>query len=265
MEKIMMKLSRFFHQGFHFAVLDLNVGARWCVESNASNIPYLKAENARGNHILLQPLSQPSYLLVDDVPPDILCRHHQQDGKWKPGRMGVETSPGNYQVWIHAHRPICLDEKRYWLKRLKSDPGADPANRWGRSPGFRNRKEKYRTDSDKYPLAKLIWIDWKNTAFIPESGTTTSVQTPTPLTHLPPVGGVCHPLPISRHLYERGDPSATDFAYAIALIRRGADDDFVHHCLMEQRSDWNKHLGEKRKLAYLKKSIRRARHVVNST
>ncbi|MBW2709984.1 MAG: hypothetical protein JRD04_12100 [Deltaproteobacteria bacterium] len=265
MERLIVKLCRFFHRGLHFAVLDLNVGARWCVESNATNIPYLKAENARGNHILIQPLSQSCYLLVDDVPLDLLSNHHKHDGRWKPGRMVVETSPDNYQVWIHAHRSISLDEKRYWLKRLKSDPGADPANRWGRSPGFRNRKEKYRTTSDKYPLAKLIWIDWKHRAFIPEQGTTTYLRNHTHLSHLPPVGGVCHPLPLSRHLYERGDPSATDFAYAIALIRRGADDDFVHHCLIEQRSDWANHLGNKRKHSYLKRSIQRARHVVNST
>jgi len=55
--------------------------------------------------------------------------------------MVVETSSGNYQVWIHSDRPLSLDEKRYWLKRLHNDPGADRNNRWGRYPGFRNRKK----------------------------------------------------------------------------------------------------------------------------
>lgn len=179
--------------------------------------------------------------------------------------MVVETSPDNYQVWIHANRSISLDEKRYWLKRLKSDPGADPHNRWGRCPGFRNRKEKYRTNSGGYPLAKLVWIDWKHRAYIPETETSSLLPKTQPLSHLPLMGGVCHNLPISRCQYERGDASATDFAYALALIRRGADDDCVRHCLLTERMDWANHGTPKRKEAYLNRSIRRARNIALST
>ncbi|MBF0234996.1 MAG: hypothetical protein HQK65_18465 [Desulfamplus sp.] len=264
MEKLFVKLNRFFHEGFHLSVLDLKAGARWVIKSKTSNIPYLKAANAQGKHILLQPLEQSFYLMVDDVPPEILKLHHKHDGRWKPGRMVVETSPANCQIWIHANRPIPLDEKRYWLKRLKSDPGADPHNRWGRCPGFRNRKEKHRVSSDRYPLAKLIWIDWKHRAYIPEPKISASLPKPAPLSHLPS-GGVSQAFPISRSQYERGDASATDFAYAIALIRRGVDDHFVRHCLLTERADWANHKGDKRKDAYLKRSIQRARNIVESS
>jgi len=266
MQKILEKLHRFFHDGFHLAVLDLEVGARWTVEPKASNIPYLKAENAKGRHILIQPLSQDCYLMVDDVPPDTLRIHHKfNNGAWKPGRMAIETSPGNYQVWIQANRPLPLDEKRYWLKKLKSDPGADPANRWGRSPGFRNRKTKYSNSLGKYPLARLVWIDWKQLAHIPKPKTTTNSFNPTSLSPQPLEGGVCHIFDISRHQYERGDESATDFSYAMALIRRGADNNIVRHCLLAERSDWSHHDGSGRKEAYLKRSIQRARYMVEST
>ncbi len=140
-------------------------GKRWIIDSAYRNIHYLKAENVRDRHILIQPVEQDTYLMADDITPEILQRHHKLcNGTWKPGRMVVETSPENFQVWIHAHRPLPLEEKRHWLKKMKSDPGADPCNRWGRCPGFRNRKEKYRDTSGHYPLARLIWVDWKQTA-----------------------------------------------------------------------------------------------------
>ena len=96
MEKLFEKLHRFFRDGFHLAVLDLEAGARWTVEAKPSNIPYLKAENAQGQHILIQPLSQACYLMVDDVSSDTLLFHHKfNNGAWKPGRMVLETSPDN--------------------------------------------------------------------------------------------------------------------------------------------------------------------------
>ena len=171
MKLIFEKLNHYFYRKWHLAVLDMDAGL-WVIESKASNIPYLKAQNAKGRHILLQPepVIESYYLLVDDLTwPMILSHHHYPNGGWKPGRMVVETSPGNYQVWIHSSRRLSLIEKRYWLKKLCSDPGADPNNRWGRCPGFRNRKDKYRDPTGGYPLAKLIWIDWRGKVEIPHS------------------------------------------------------------------------------------------------
>ncbi|MCP4077957.1 MAG: hypothetical protein GY744_17440, partial [Gammaproteobacteria bacterium] len=135
-------------------------------------IPYLKAENSNGRHILIQPLRETEcfYILADDINRSLILRHHiYKDGRWKPGRMVVETSPDNFQVWIHCANALSLNEKKYWLKKLCSDPGASPNNRWGRCPGFRNRKEQYRSAGNRYPLSKLIRIDWKNLANVPGS------------------------------------------------------------------------------------------------
>lgn len=170
METIFWKINQFFYNQFSLAVLDETAG-RWIIKPESKNIHYLKAENANGRHILLKPDQniEPYYLLVDDLNLNQLKSHHKSaPTHFKYGKMVVETSPGNYQVWIHSNRSLNLDEKRYWLKRLHSDPGADPHNRWGRCPGFRNRKEKHRTPSGQYPLAKLIWVDWKHQATIPE-------------------------------------------------------------------------------------------------
>ena len=266
MKKLLKKLHRFFEPNYSLAVLDMEAGSRWTVEPSFPNVSYLKAENAHGRHILIQPDLQSYFLLVDDIEQATIRLHHRfNDGRWKPGRMVIETSPNNYQVWIRASRPLALPEKRYWLKRLKYDPGADPSNRWGRCPGFRNRKIKYKDPTGKYPLAKLIWIDWKYKANIPKVELPVSVDESSFFSHQPLEGGVCRSMTVSRFKYERGDESATDFAYAIALFRKGLDEHSVRTHLLEERRDWKNHIGYRRKEAYLKRTIQRARHLVEST
>ncbi len=169
MDRILEKLNRYFCQKWQIAVLDLDAG-RWIVKPDMSAVSYLKAENANGRHILIQPDPElePYYLLADDLSWSLIClQHRYSDGTWKSGRMIVETSPNNYQAWIHSSRFLSQCEKRYWLRKLRSDPGADPNHRWGRCPGFRNKKKKYLDSDGGYPLSKLIWIDWKRQADIP--------------------------------------------------------------------------------------------------
>jgi len=267
MQTLFGKLHRFFKNGFHLAVLDTNAGKRWLIKSETGNIPYLKAENANGRHILIQPEVQSYYLLVDDICVERLAAHHQYDkDNWKPGRMVIETSPGNYQVWIRASRVLDIEEKRYWLKKLRSDPGADPCNRWGRCPGFRNRKHKYRDASGRYPLARLIWIDWRNRADIPKPDIMTpSIKSSILFSPQPLEGGVCRSLNISRHLYDRNNESSTDFAYALALLRRGASEYTVRGCLLRERTDWKNHSSAKSREAYLKRTICKAKQIVLSS
>jgi hypothetical protein len=258
MELIFNKLDRYFCKKWNIAVLDTDIG-RWIVAPQAKNIAYLKAVNAEGKHILIQPRSchASHFLMADDLDRKLIDRHHKDpSGKWKPGRMVVETSGGNYQVWIHSSRAVSPKEKRYWLKRLKSDPGADPNNRWGRCPGFRNRKDKHRDSAGGYPLAKLIWIDWKRCADIPliHAGR---------LSPQPQGGDVCHQQ-ISRSDYERGDESATDFAYALALFRRGYDIGAVRERILQDRMNWKNHAGQNRMQSYIERTIKRAHRIVRS-
>ena len=265
MERIFEKLDRYFCRKWRLAVLDMDQG-RWNVKPQTSNIPYLKAENANGRHILIQPDStlEPYYLLVDDVGWTLIQRQHQfKDGVWKPGRMVVETSRRNYQVWIHSSRHLLLKEKRYWLKKLHSDPGADPNSRWGRCPGFRNRKNKHRRFTGGYPLSRLIWIDWRYRAEIPDTHINTSGSDLKSLSPQALESGVCRLQDITRANYARGDESATDFAYAIALFRRGYTTQFVRDCILSERSDWKNHTGERRKSHYLNRTIERAKIIVD--
>ncbi|MGP8322267.1 MAG: DNA-primase RepB domain-containing protein [Methanosarcinaceae archaeon] len=232
----------------------------WVVSTK--HIPYLKAQNAKGNHILIQPAHwcESRYMMADDLNKNqIQIFHRFPEGKWKPGRMIIETSPGNFQVWIHSSRYLSLDEKRYWLKRMKSDPGADPHHRWGRCPGFFNRKDKYRSQNGNYPLAKLIWVDWMNETYIPK------ISKPIPKENNQHRGynnrylyGKC----TRRIHYERHNESATDFAYALALARRNFSKQQIIYRLLEERRDWTNHRGESRKIQYTDRTVTKAINIV---
>ncbi len=262
MERILWKIGNYFKNRFSLAVLDETTG-RWPVASSPKNIPYLKAENAGGRHILLKPdpVIQPYYFLADDLDIDLLIRHHQSGPDFfKPGRMVIETSPGNYQVWIHSARPLNLTEKRYWLEKLHSDPSADPKNRWGRCPGFRNRKAKHRMASGQYPLAKLIWVDWNRQADIPKIEL--SSHSKRPFSHQPQ-GGVCHNDNLTRSLYNKGNESATDFAYALALYRRGLTRTEIYNRIVEERQDWSNHAGSRKRTQYLNRTLLKAEEIIS--
>ena len=267
MEQIFKKLNRYFCGKWRLAVLDLELG-RWITEPKESNIPYLKAQNAHGRHILMQPdpLLEPYYLLVDDLSWSVIEGQHQYgDRTWKPGRMVVETSRNNYQVWIHSCRFLSLNEKRYWLQKLHGDPGADPHHRWGRCPGFCNRKDKYRDHKGSYPLARLLWIDWKRQASIPHLHLESSLKPSLSSSPSTPRGGVCRPKNISRLDYARGDESATDFSYAMALVRRGYPDHEIRKRILSERTNWKNHQGQRRINQYLDRTINRARAIVERT
>lgn len=263
MDIIFQKLARYFQNLWQIGALDPQKGL-WTVEPSPGKIPYLRAQNARLCHIFIKPLRLAHYLLADDLTPETLLLHHRlPDGRWKPARLVVETSPGNFQVWIHSKRPLSLEEKKIWLQRLKSDPAAHPENRWGRSPGFRNVKEKYRSPSGHYPLSKLIWVDWASQVHIPTLAD--QPLEPARVSHPPRRGAVCRPDRLSRHHFQRPDESATDFAYAIALARRGLPDHQIRARILDERASWKNHRGPRRIDRYLDRTIRRARQIVENS
>ena len=178
--------------------------------------------------------------------------------------MVIETSPGNYQIWIRSASPLAIEEKRYWLKRLHSDPGADPNHRWGRCPGFRNRKKKHMDIQGGYPLARLVWVDWRHTAVIPSCDLPAVAEAPSfsPL----PQGGVCHYRKnIARQDYSRGDESATDFAYALALARRNFSEQQIRDCIITERQNWKNPQGKKRRNDYICRTVAKAVAIVRNS
>lgn len=101
---------------------------------------WLRARNAAGGQVWCRPAAEAHPLvMLDDLPVAValaVCRKYRG--------AAVETSPGNAQVWIVLCKPLGRHERQVVAGALAELVGADPAAvsepRWGRLPGFRQRK-----------------------------------------------------------------------------------------------------------------------------
>ena len=247
------RVSSFFTDSFQFGVhaSDGPKSKVWEVAAEQKYLPYLRAENCKGNNIFMRPLIEASkfFLLVDDLNKTQVTAHINQ-----PGRMVVETSPLNYQVWVRSANPLDDPIKKVLLVEFGSDPGAAPNKRWGRAVGFTNRKPKHKGVDGLYPFAKLVYFDCSSVVLnvpeqTPEMENVGLFGTPN---GTPARGERC------RSDFDTGDPSQTDFRYCMSLIRQGLSDSEIYDRILSERSDWQHHTGVNRD-KYLKRTIVKAR------
>ena len=258
MQRIFHKLRRYFG-AFEIGIMNPD-GGLWSVAPSLDSFGYIKAMNRQGLHIFMRPENEGCFLMLDDIPRRELPAQQNGTG-YRPGRLVVETSPDNFQVWIKAHRKLSNPEKRYWINYFNSDPACDPNLRWGRCPGFRNRKDKY-CEKGRYPLSRLIWVDWQNVAEVPTVNLPDETDRPKKIA-VPTAKKRKSSGPVKRSDYARDDASATDFAYVLALLRRSFDDDEIIQRLLSERTDWENHKGERRQSAYLRRTLNRAKEIIN--
>ena len=120
-------------------------------------LPYLKYRNANGAHIYLRPTGESAYTLLDDLTPATLARLAAE--RYTPAAV-VETSPGSFQAWLRHAQPLSKELGTLAAKTLAEQFGADPSaadwRRFGRAPGFTNRKPQHRNAQGLYPFARLI-------------------------------------------------------------------------------------------------------------
>jgi hypothetical protein len=270
MEKILYKVKKYFERYeygvYKEAKTENEKSAVWSVKPVEKVENYLKAMNANGRHIFIRPTfeREPYYMLIDDHDKKALDTFHNENGKWKPGRMVVETSPGNYQVWIKLDRALTNKEKSHWLKKMGSDPGASPKHRWGRAPGFRNKKEKYLTE-EGHPLSKLVWVDYKDAAKIPKIKEQRIEQQEIPRIKASPKTNKDVKSFPTRADFERGDNNATDFAYVLSLMRRGVGREEVQTRILAERDNWDNHRTERQKQDYFKRTFDKAEAVIENS
>jgi len=69
---------------------------------------------------------------------------------------------------------------------------------------------------------------------------------------------------ILRDNYQKQDESATDFAYALALLRRGLSPDGVYERILSEKQDWRHHQGETRIRYYIERTIRTANDLITT-
>lgn len=106
-------------------------------------LPWLRQRNANGFNVWIRPsASMPAHQLVmlDDLPNATAIAVAR-----KYRAAVVETSPGNCQVWIVLSCPLNREQRQNVARALIltigcGDLGAISEPRWGRLPGFRQRK-----------------------------------------------------------------------------------------------------------------------------
>lgn len=119
-------------------------------------LPYLKHRNATGSHIYLRPTRESAYTLLDDLPIPALQRLREEG--FAPAAV-IETSPGNYQAWLRHAQPFPKELGTLAAKLLAHRFGADSSaadwRRFGRAPGFTNRKPCHRDALGPFPYTRL--------------------------------------------------------------------------------------------------------------
>lgn len=117
---------------------------------------WLKRMNAKGNDVYIRPAGEHGLVLVDDLKPQALERMKAEG--FAPAAT-IETSPGNYQVWVKlSDKPLSADVRRIAAQGLAKQYGGDPnsadSRHYGRLAGFTNQKPQHaRNGRQPYVLA----------------------------------------------------------------------------------------------------------------
>jgi hypothetical protein len=186
------------------------------IDQMAALLPWLRAQNAGGMNIWVRPsasLPGHPFLMLDDLP---VSRALAVARKY--ASAVVETSPGNAQVWIVCSRELGREQRqdvaRALCDRTGSDSGAISEPRWGRLPGFKQRKpEKPQTWTNLLAISTAALFD--PAPYLRADGGGRS---------LPPSGGGGVP---SSSPSDGADMSRREFSYACHALRAGVDPSVV--------------------------------------
>lgn len=127
----------------------------WDKEAIAESLSWLRRENAQGATINIRPANA-NTTLIDDVSYEGI--RNMKAAGYQPAAI-VETSKGNYQVWMNHGHDLTDDERgaaaRKLAKMFDGDPSAATRDHMGKLAGFTNRKEKHQTANGTYPWIQL--------------------------------------------------------------------------------------------------------------
>lgn len=262
MNLLILRLIINFFIGFEFGIADLPANGRrrvWTRPASPSVLGFLSAMNAADRHIFMRPTPErePYFMLHDDANVAALLRYYGFNAARRPawamsGCLIIETSPGNYQVWVRLAAPASPEEKKQWLEYVGSDPGAAPRRRWGRAPGWRNVKEKHRQPDGTFPLAKLIWVNATPVESIeallashnaPQAAPQNPPRPAAPRRAAPPRHQLPAPSLEDRARFDKGDASRTDMSWCLSLLQRQYDPGAVRAALTHVRDiiGWHNH------------------------
>lgn len=128
----------------------------WNKDTVKRSVEFLRSRNAQGCHIYIRPFGEHGLTLLDDLDAEAVERM-KADG-FAPAAV-VETSPGNFQVWMKHGQVIGSGLSTECAKELARHYGGDPGSahwrHFSRLAGFTNRKEQHLKPGGQYPLVRL--------------------------------------------------------------------------------------------------------------
>jgi len=131
--------------------------SRWSAKQIDTALGWLKRENARGAHVFIRPNGAHALSLVDDLSPEAIAQ--MTNGGFQPALV-VETSPGNFQVWLNHgrilfNRTFSTQVAKELARRFGGDLSSADWRHFGRLAGFTNQKRNRRLRSGFPPFVRL--------------------------------------------------------------------------------------------------------------
>ena len=128
----------------------------WNVDELLDSIPWLKSQNVDDRNIYIRPKGKHALTLLDDLTAETLER--MRHSGFSPAVI-VETSPDNFQAWLHHGRALqkemSLTVARALAEKFNGDPSTADIKHFGRLVGFENRSPKHRQPGGHYPMVRL--------------------------------------------------------------------------------------------------------------
>src|SRR5580700_8959583 len=128
----------------------------WNLDTLLRSVSWWRLKNAQGRNIYIRPAGEHNLSLIDDASIQVI-EHLKSEG-FAPAVV-LETSPGNFQAWLHHGQILPKRLSTFAARLLASRFGGDLASadwrHYGRLAGFTNRKDKHRSTDGTFPYVRL--------------------------------------------------------------------------------------------------------------
>lgn len=239
-------------------------------------IPLLRYANTapRDAHIYIRPLGDHNrrFTLLDDLTASTVEQLSKEG--YTPSAV-VETSPGNFQAWLKHSRPLegrlATLAAHALAERFEADSSAAGWMRYGRLPGFTNRKPEYRkadgnypfvllrsTHSEPFPLADMLFLELsQQLQLLDEQQAQAREQMRDRLSHARGREVRKRPLSHYRDLPKySGDAKSADIAFCVFNLAQGISESELAADL--ENNYLSRNPDARRRAAYIQRTIRKA-------
>jgi hypothetical protein len=240
----------------------------WKIDTLLRSVSWLRLKNFEGRHIYIRPAGEHCLSLIDDISSAMIERL-KSDG-FAPAVV-LETSPGNFQVWLNHGQilPKHLSKlaARMLASRFSGDLASADWRHYGRLAGFTNRKDKYQKTDGTFPYVRLHEatgaVYSKSVPFLAEVKTLFEAeQSNSPHLTSPLRQSLCRSNLKGiedfrgRSIYG-GDQTHVDLAYAVYALAHGIPESEARQALASR--DLSHKGSSKRQQEYIDRTIKKAR------